>query len=316
MSMETLPAPEKTFVPPKKAIPPAHPKPPTHPKGKNTRILLSSVFGPYAQDDEFGSRRINPMELYHNQVTRVQGPFSLRMFHRSWGIMMIQANIDAPCALLDFPTLDRFIDEITTHHYDCIGITAIYPNLLKVKKMCALIREYQPWAQIVVGGHIANVPDLRHRVDADHVVQGEGISWFRTYLGQDASAPIKHPPIVSGLKARVAGMALSEKTEETAAVIIPSVGCPLGCNFCSTSAMFGGKGRFINFYGTGDELFEVIGQNAAALKTESFFVMDENFLFHRKRALRLLELMIKHDKSWSFYVFSSAKCSKAIRWRT
>lgn len=76
-----------------------------HPKGIRARILLSSVFGPYAQDDEFGSRAINPMELYHNQVTRAQGAYSLRMFHRSWGIMMIQANISAPCAVLDFPTL-------------------------------------------------------------------------------------------------------------------------------------------------------------------------------------------------------------------
>ena len=80
----------------------------THPKGTRARILLSSVFGPYAQDDEFGSRAINPMELYHNQVTRAQGAFSLRMFHRSWGIMMIQANISAPCTVLDFPTLRTF----------------------------------------------------------------------------------------------------------------------------------------------------------------------------------------------------------------
>jgi hypothetical protein len=41
-----------------------------HPKGKEARVLFTSVFGPYAQDDEFGSRRVNPMELYHNQVTR------------------------------------------------------------------------------------------------------------------------------------------------------------------------------------------------------------------------------------------------------
>ena len=54
-----------------------------HPLGRRARILLTSVFGPYAQDDEYGSRTINPMELYHNQVTRVQGAFSLRMFHRS-----------------------------------------------------------------------------------------------------------------------------------------------------------------------------------------------------------------------------------------
>ena len=35
--------------------------------------------------------------------------------------------------------------------------------------------------------------------------------------------------------------------------------------------------------------------------------MDENFLFHRKRALRILELMKQHDKSWALYVFSSAR---------
>ena len=83
-----------------------------HPAGSRARVLLASVFGPYGQDDEYGSRRMNPMELYHNQVTRTQGAFSLRMFHRSWGLMMIQANIEAPCTLLDFPTLDRFIEEI------------------------------------------------------------------------------------------------------------------------------------------------------------------------------------------------------------
>ncbi|MCK4627220.1 MAG: B12-binding domain-containing radical SAM protein, partial [Phycisphaerae bacterium] len=64
-----------------------------HPLASRAKVLLSSVFGPYAQDDEYGSRTMNPMELYHNQVTRVQGPFSLRMFHRSWGLMLIQANI-------------------------------------------------------------------------------------------------------------------------------------------------------------------------------------------------------------------------------
>ena len=98
--------------------------PPIHPKKSSARVLLSSVFGPYAQDDEFGSRAINPMELYHNQVTRAQGSFSLRMFHRSWGIMMIQANISAPCTVLDFPTRDAFAKELTDQHYDVVGISS------------------------------------------------------------------------------------------------------------------------------------------------------------------------------------------------
>ena len=106
--------------------------------GTRPRVLLSSVFGPYAQDDEYGSRAINPMELYHNQVTRVEGPFSLRMFHRSWGLMLIQTNVSAPTTLLDFPTRQRFIEELESHPYDVIGISSIIPNIGKVAEMCRL----------------------------------------------------------------------------------------------------------------------------------------------------------------------------------
>ncbi len=77
---------------------------PVHPRGNRARVLFASVFGPYAQDDAYGSRLINPMELYHNQVTRVQQGFSLRTFNRSWGLMLMQVNLEAPCTLLDFPT--------------------------------------------------------------------------------------------------------------------------------------------------------------------------------------------------------------------
>ena len=78
-------------------------------KARRPRVLLASVFKPFAQDDEFGSRAANPIELYHNQVTREQGPFSLRMFHRSWGLMFLQENITAPCTVLDFPTREAFV---------------------------------------------------------------------------------------------------------------------------------------------------------------------------------------------------------------
>ena len=279
---------------------------PVHPLGSRARILLSSVFGPYAQDDEFGSRVMNPMELYHNQVTRVQGPFSLRMFHRSWGLMLIQSNIEAPCTLLDFPTLDRFIREIRENEYDVVGITSILPNLVKVKKMCELVRRHLPNATLLVGGHIANAPDLNTRIDVDHIVKGEGVRWIREFLGEDPDRPLRHPMILSGLKARNAGIALKNRPEDIAATIIPSVGCPMGCNFCSTSAMFGGKGKFTNFYETGDELFDVMCQLEETMGVRSFFVMDENFLLYRDRALRLLELMETHDKAWALHVFSSA----------
>jgi B12 binding domain/Radical SAM superfamily len=278
----------------------------THPKGIRARVLLTSVFGPYTQDDEYGSRSINPMELYHNQVTREQGPFSIRMSHRSWGIMLIQENISAPSTVLDFPTRERFIKEITAHEYDVIGISGIVVNVGKVREMCRLARKHAPGAQIVVGGHVTAVPGIHKIVDADHIVRGDGISWFRAYLGEPAGEPIKHPMVPSSFGNRLMGIRGPRGMGNPAATIIPSVGCPLGCNFCTTSAFFGGKGNFLNFYETGEDLFRVMCESEAKLGSSCFFMMDENFLLYRKRAIELLDLMKAHKKAWSMFVFSSA----------
>lgn len=280
---------------------------PVHPLGTKARVLLTSVFGPYAQDDEYGSSAINPMELYHNQVTRVQGVFSLRMFHRSFGLLMIQENIEAPCTLLDFPDMERFIETIRSNNYNIIGISSIIPNYKKVMKMCELIRTFQPRATIVIGGHISNMEGIEDIIDADHIVLGDGIEWFREYLGQDMTGPVKHPAVASAFGARILGHTLSDNPGDTAAVVVPSVGCPMGCNFCSTSALFGGKGNFKNFFESGKELYSVLADLEEKLKVNSFFVLDENFLLHQKRALGLLEQMKKHKKSWALYVFSSAR---------
>jgi radical SAM superfamily enzyme YgiQ (UPF0313 family) len=286
-----------------------------HPKGTRARVLLSSVFGPYAQDDEFGSRAINPMELYHNQVTRAQGPFSLRMFHRSWGITMIQANISAPCTVIDFPTREAFGRELQSQHYDIVGLSSIIVNVGKVREMCRMVRQISPWSTIVVGGHVTAIPGIEQMIDADHIVRGEGICWMRHYLGEDETAPIRHPLIVSGLHTRALGMHLPERPGSTAATVIPSVGCPMGCNFCTTSSFFGGKGKFVNFYETGDQLFEVMCGIEAKLKVQTFFVMDENFLLHRKRAMRLLERMKEAGKSWGLAVFASANAIRKYTMR-
>jgi radical SAM superfamily enzyme YgiQ (UPF0313 family) len=277
----------------------------THHKGSQARVLLTSVFGPYAQDDEFGSRSINPMELYHNQVTRAQGAFSPRMFHRSWGIMMIQENISAPSTVLDFPSREDFARELTTNSYDIVGISSIIVNVGKVREMCRMVRQLSPQSAVVVGGHVAAIPGVEYLIDADHVVKGDGISWMRRYLGEDPEAPIRHPEIVSAFGHRVMGLRLPQRRGATAATVIPSVGCPMGCNFCTTSAFFGGKGKFLNFFETGEELFRLMSGLEARLKVHAFFMMDENFLLYRKRAMQLLERMQQTGKSWELYVFSS-----------
>jgi radical SAM superfamily enzyme YgiQ (UPF0313 family) len=277
----------------------------THPKGVRARVLLASVFGPYAQDDQFGSRTINPMELYHNQVTRAQGSFSVRRFHRSWGILMIQENISAPCTVLDFPTREAFARELKTHRYDIVGVSAIIVNVGKAREMCRMIRELSPHSTIVVGGHVAAIPGIERILDADHIVKGDGIEWMRRYLGEDTAAPIRHPALSSGFDLRVMGVKVPDKAD-TSATIIASMGCPMGCNFCTTSAFFGGKGKLLNLYPTGAELFRLMEEAEVSRRVTSFFIMDENFLLQRQRAMDLLACMKAAGKSWAFHIFSSA----------
>jgi len=74
-----------------------------------------------------------------------------------------------------------------------VGISSIVPNTGKVKEMCERIREHRPGATIVVGGHIASREGLDGIIDADHIVKGDGISWFRRYLGENEKAPVRHP---------------------------------------------------------------------------------------------------------------------------
>jgi hypothetical protein len=277
-----------------------------HPKGSRARVLLSSVFGPFAQDDEFGSRAINPMELYQNQVTRAQGPFSLRMFHRSWGIMLIQHNIPAPSTVLDFPTREAFVRELQEGRYDIVGLSGIIVNVGKIREMCRLVREHSPGSTIVVGGHVAAIPGLGHMIDADEIVKGEGVRWFREYLGVDPEAPIVHPTLRSSFGMRVMGMRSGDGAGNPAATIIPSVGCPIGCSFCTTSSFFGGKGKSVTFLERGTDVYRAMCEAEAALGVQSFFVMDENFLLDRPRAIELLECMKRGGKAWTMYVFSSA----------
>ena len=277
-----------------------------HPKGSKASVLLSSVFGPYAQDDAYGSRAINPMELYHNQVTRGQGSFSLRSFHRSWGILMIQGNINAPCAVMDFPTRESFARELTEHHYDIVGISSIVVNVGKAREMCRMVRQLSPGTTVIVGGHIAAIPDVEQMLDADHIVKGDGIAWMRQYLGEEVEAPIRHPDFSSAFDLRVMGVKVPNAAGATSATIISSVGCPMGCNFCATSAFFGGKGKILNFYETGEKLFRLMEHAETTRNMRSFFIMDENFLLQKRRVMELLALMKAGGKSWTFNIFSSA----------
>ena len=199
------------------------------------RILLSGVFGPYGVDDEFG-RKENIMELYHNQVTKAQGPASFRFHHRSFGLYFIADNLDAEVTVLDFPSRKRFVREVERGGYDIVGISFIMPNFDKAREMARIVREKAPGTEIILGGHGAAIEGVEELIDCDHVVKGEGIRWMREHLGQDPDAPISHPALPSAEWMSILGVPLVGKSSS---LLVPGVGCVNGCSFCSTSHFFG-----------------------------------------------------------------------------
>ena len=62
----------------------------------------------------------------------------------------------------------------------------------------------------------------------------------------------------------------------------------------------------LNLYSSGEEIYRLMEEAEASRHVRSFFIMDENFLLQRQRAMDLLARMKTAGKSWSFNVFSSA----------
>ena len=268
------------------------------------KVLLTSVFGPYGVDDEYG-RRLNVMELFHNQVTREQGIFSLRMNHPSFGLYMIAENLNTPTVVLDFPSLEKFKQELR-NGYDYVGISFITSNFIKAKVMAEYIRANYPKTQIILGGHGTGLRDLADRIACDFICKGEGIVFFRALLGEDTRAELKHPCLKSTINRRIMGVPIPTN----AAVLIPGLGCVNACRFCATSHHF--QKSYIGFLNSGQTLFDTMCELEKKLGVNEFFVMDENFLKNRPRAEELLSIMERENKYFYMGVFSSAETINAV----
>ena len=267
------------------------------------RLLLTSVFGPYAVDDEYGEKE-NKMELFHNQVTREQGMFSYRFNHASQGLYFLAENVDMPTTVLDFPTLRRFKKELRKG-YDFIGITFIVPNFRKARKMAKTIRELSPQSKIILGGHGVSIPDIESLIDHDFICRGEGVYFLRRLFGEDIDKPIKHPLEYSSFNRQVMGVPWASD----AGILITGVGCPNKCRFCATSHFFG---SYIPYLKTGKDIYDVCCQYEDEKNISDFGVLDENFLKMKDRALKLLALMETNHRFFNFSIFSSAETLKAL----
>jgi len=269
------------------------------------KLLLTAVFGPYGVKDEYGEELGCQMELLNNQITREQGVHSPRQSYWSFGLYLMAENLTIDTTVLDFPTWDRFTEELK-NGYTHIGISFIVPNVLRVKRMAEYIRRHHPNLKIILGGYGTVLPELRDLVPCDEVCHGEGVHWLRRYFGENVDAPITHPVLIGPAYEYIYGFA----GKPTGGILMPGLGCENGCAFCVTSHKF--EKRYVPLLRTGKDVFDACRRAEEEKKINGFSVMDENFLKQQQRARDLLGEMEAHGRPYVFDLFSSAEIIRTM----
>lgn len=270
-------------------------------KFSSPRLLLTTVFKPYGIADGYSEALGMQMELFSNQITREQGVHSPRSNYWTFPLYFLAENISIPSTVLDFPSWRDFVRELR-NGYTHVGLSFIQTNVLKAARMAEYVREHFPGVKIILGGYGSMLPDIKDLVPHDELCVGDGIRFMRRYFGEDPEMPVRHPVLNGVATKRIYGLSTGV---EGSAVLFPGLGCPNGCFFCSTSAMF--KREYLPILGDGRSVFEACRRAEEKLGVKEFAIIDENFLKLPGRARELLNEMEENGKAYNFAIFSSAE---------
>ncbi|MGK5094636.1 hypothetical protein WDW89_21810 [Deltaproteobacteria bacterium TL4] len=282
------------------------------------RILLTTPTYPYptlpaneSLTDAMGQR-----------FTKGDGLFTIVSHTHCYANHILAQNIEEPSTLLEYPRWEDFTAEIDKG-YAILGISAFPVHLEQVLKMCAYVRQNSPSTQILLGSYAAQAfnamldPDEQKRY-VDHVIQGEGVCFLRKFLGEDPERPIRQHLMPKG---GGAPRFISNHPRGNVAFLVSGLGCPGGCDFCSSSEFF--KQKRIEFLSP-DELVAHIHQYHQVFPEVSHvFVIEEDHFRHPRYLIALKAYWEKNPsvvESIDWFAFGSVdhigKFAKKYGWDT
>ena len=253
------------------------------------KVLLTGVIGPY-ENIHF--------DLAGDRLTRDQDIFTLRSHFHYVALHFLAQNISAPCVVLEHPNVEDLEEELAKG-YDFVGINFTLVNVVKMLQMCATVRRVSPDTKIVLGGYGTScfTTIFRGREDAlkvaDYVCHGEGVSFLRKLLGEPLDAPIEQ---IVGPRGSNSLPWLQPYAPGTGGFVVSGLGCPNLCEFCCTSAYYGGE--FIEL-ARAENLFEGM-KRIWRRQPESrapVGIFDEN-LYKDKEKVAELGRLIREDEEF------------------
>ncbi|RJP73123.1 MAG: radical SAM protein [Candidatus Abyssobacteria bacterium SURF_17] len=267
------------------------------------RVLLTNPYGPY--DLEWGS---NQYDILESRLQRGQGPFSLKSYTPTLALFLIAENINAETTVMEFPHIEDFEEELKKG-YDFVGIQLIALTIHKVVRMIKIAREVAPQTKIVIGGYgVLNLDDpppgesgdeAQYILnEADYICREEGVRFMRKLLGDE---PADRPITQKYLPMNEIYFPGSEDfttyaPKPMSGMALVALGCPNGCEFCCTSAMFK-KQKF--YVATPEETFETLKHfcRRGGGRATTVTLMDEDLLLNPDYVRRLGKL-IQEDKEF------------------
>ena len=220
---------------------------------------------------------------------------------------ILAQNVDVPALLLEYPRWDDFTSEVDKG-YPILGISALPVHLDNVMKMCEYVRRRSPATKILLGSYGGQAFEAKYDKATqeryvDHVVHGEGVKFLRNLLGEDTNRPVRQ---VLMPKAGGSPPFLSKYPKGVIGFLVSGLGCPGGCDFCATTALFDRKRIQLL---SPDELVEHIGQYHEHFPTVSqVFVIEEDHFRFPEYLIRLKEYWEKNPsvvESLDWFAFGS-----------
>lgn len=202
------------------------------------RLLLTTPCFPYptlpfndALTDATGQR-----------FSKGDGIFTMNSHTHCFANHILAQNVTWPSVVLEYPRWDDFDAELRKG-YPYLGISAFPPHLDMVMRMCRHARKVAPGTKVLLGSYAAQAfsaayDEATQREYVDHVVVGEGVRFMRELLGDPADAPIEQ---VLMPKAGGSLPWITDCPKGSVGFLVSGLGCIGGCDFCSTTAMYGKK---------------------------------------------------------------------------
>lgn len=176
------------------------------------------------------------------RFTHGDGVFTIISHTHCYANHILAQNVAPPAVLLEYPRWEDFAAEVDKG-YPILGISAYPPHLDTVMKMCRYARERSPATRILLGSYGGQAFQAAYDHDTqkkyvDHIVSGEGVRWFREFLGEATDRPIKQALMP---KAGGSPPFISKYPCGTIGFLVSGLGCIGGCDFCSSTALFSRK---------------------------------------------------------------------------